>query len=244
MDKDWRKGINTERKILIKWQNDFETSSKIKYYGCGTRNEFRITCFGRNFPFLQDDNVGDVLIICQMDTDNFQAFILQADNDIDDFMASFNLSSNDTNHFINKNTTYNPEKKLKEIFSGFISQFSEFPPTKEMAIFAMNCYIEAWRVSDQKVINEIDKQLLKWIETEFNLFKAFEEKLYTKQLTHLFTSIEEQVKFSNMVLNCRKSCAGKSLEHHLETFFQKQGLIFEYQPLTENNKKTGFYISW
>lgn len=222
INKNCEKGVNVERNILIKWQNDFETSSKIKYYGRGTRNECRITCFGRGFPYLQDDNVGDILIICQMDTDNFHAFVLHTDNDIEDFMASFNLSSDDTNHFIDKDAAYNPEEKLKELFTEFINQYTEFPQTKEMTEFAMKCYIKAWQVSDQTIIDDADKQLLKWIETEYSLFKAFEEKLYAEQLAHPFTSIDEQVKFSNMVLNRRKSRAGKSLEYHLETIFQKK----------------------
>lgn len=236
----WGKDVNAERNITIKWQNDFETSSKIKYYGCSTRNEFRITCFGRGFPFLQDDNVGDILIICQMDTDAFHAFVLHSDNDIDDFMAYFNLSSDDTNHFIDKDVVYNPEERLKEFFSEFTSLYSDFPQTKEMSGFAMDCYMKAWRISDLTIINESDKLLLKWIETEYSLFKAFEEKMYAAQLAHPFTSIDEQVKFSNMVLNRRKSRAGKSLEHHLETVFKKKGLIFGTQVVTEENKKPDF----
>lgn len=236
----WGKDVNAERNIIIKWQNNFETSSKIKYYGRGTRNEFRITCFGRGFPFLQDDNVGDILIICQMDTDSFLAFVLHTDNDIEDFMASFNLTSDDTNHFIDKEAAYNPEEKLKELFSQFISLYSDFPQTKEMSGFAMECYAKAWHISDLTIINEPDRLLLNWIEAEYSLFKAFEEKLYAEQLAHPFTSIDEQVKFSNMVLNRRKSRAGKSLEHHLETIFKKNGLIFETQVITEENKKPDF----
>lgn len=57
------KGQNLERSIKILWQNAFTTDSRIKYYGEGTRNEYRLTRFGRNFPFLTDDNVGNLLII-------------------------------------------------------------------------------------------------------------------------------------------------------------------------------------
>lgn len=57
-DKPGRKGENKEKTVKIKWQNDFTTESRMKYYGQKTRNEYRITHFGRNFPFLQDENVG------------------------------------------------------------------------------------------------------------------------------------------------------------------------------------------
>lgn len=240
LDTPLRKESNLEQLISIKWQNDFVTSSKVKYYGKKTRNESRITCFGKQFPFLQDDNVGDMLIICQMDKDSFLAFVLQTDDEIDDFMATFNLSSGDTNHFIDKDAAYNPEDKLKELFTGFLTKYQDFPQTREMAGFAMDCYVKAWRISDRTITKEIDKQLLKWIETEYSLFKAFEEKLYAEQLAQPFASIDDQVRFSNMVLNRRKSRAGKSLELHLETIFRKKELLFETQVVTEENKKPDF----
>lgn len=45
------KGENKERSINIKWQNTFSTESCFKYYGKGTRNEYRITRFGRGLNF-------------------------------------------------------------------------------------------------------------------------------------------------------------------------------------------------
>src|SRR5690606_23549660 len=51
------RGRNRERFVTIKWQDDFETSSRFIYYGKGTRNEYRLTRFGKGFPFLQDENI-------------------------------------------------------------------------------------------------------------------------------------------------------------------------------------------
>lgn len=56
--------------------------------GSGTRNEYRLTRLGKNFPFFQEDNVGDLIIICQIDSDDYSGFILSADEDIEDFLAS------------------------------------------------------------------------------------------------------------------------------------------------------------
>lgn len=39
-----------KRTVKIKWQNDFETESCFTYYA--SKNELRITRFGRGFPFL------------------------------------------------------------------------------------------------------------------------------------------------------------------------------------------------
>lgn len=58
----------------------------MKYYGRGTRNEYRITRFGYNFPFLQENNVGDLLIIAKYTEEDYVGYVLNADEDIDEFL--------------------------------------------------------------------------------------------------------------------------------------------------------------
>ena len=95
-DEPGRKGENKEKTVQIKWQDDFVTESSMKYYGQGTRNEYRVTRFGRGFPFLQDDNVGDLLIIAKFTEEDYEGYVLSSDEDIDDFFACFNLSPDET----------------------------------------------------------------------------------------------------------------------------------------------------
>src|SRR5258708_2326554 len=53
-DSPGEKGSIKDNFIKIKWQDDFETESRAIYYGQGTRNEYRLTRFGRGFPFLTE----------------------------------------------------------------------------------------------------------------------------------------------------------------------------------------------
>ena len=55
----------------------------MKYYGQKTRNEYRITRFGRDFPFFQDDNVGDLLVIAKFTEEDYKGYVLSTDEDID-----------------------------------------------------------------------------------------------------------------------------------------------------------------
>ena len=55
-----------------------------------------------------------------------------------------------------------------------------------------------------------------------------------------FNDCQDLIKFSNIILNRRKSRAGKSLEHHLATIFTAAKLEFEEQAITEDNKKPDF----
>src|SRR5437879_4223314 len=75
-DEEGKKGSNKDKFITIKWQDNFETSSRFIYYGVGTRNEYRLTRFGKGFPFLSDDNIGDLLIISRKSSDYYEAFVL------------------------------------------------------------------------------------------------------------------------------------------------------------------------
>ncbi len=92
-----QKGENKEKVVSIKWQDDFVTESRMKYYGQKTRNEYRITHFGRDFPFLQDENVGDLLILAKYSEKEYAGYVLSTDEDIDAFFAYFNLSPDATN---------------------------------------------------------------------------------------------------------------------------------------------------
>ena len=108
------KGENKEKWVKVKWQDDFTTDSRFIYYGQGTRNEYRITRFGKGFPFFEEDNVGDLLIIAQQSEDYYYGFVLQTDQDIDDFFAYFNLSPEKTNQLIDVTQASTPEKQFNK----------------------------------------------------------------------------------------------------------------------------------
>ena len=234
------KGQNIDLPIRILWQNDFETNSRFKYYGEKTRNEYRITRFGRGFPFLQDDNVGDLLILAQFDTDFYEAFVLQSDDDIDDFYSIFNLSYGKTNQIIEINPAEKKEQKLQSLINDFVARYTCFPDTLIMAKGARTCYNTTNGIKAQKIVNSPDEVLLKWLDTEYTLFKNMEEKIYNHITAKPFPSIDAFISMANEVLNRRKSRAGKSLEHHLADIFTCNKLLFEEQVITEENKKPDF----
>ncbi|MDM8207795.1 type II restriction endonuclease [Bacteroides gallinaceum] len=237
-DKPGRKGENKEKTVKIKWQNDFTTESRMKYYGQKTRNEYRITHFGRNFPFLQDENVGDLLIIAKNTEDDYAGYVLSTDDDIDAFLAYFNLSPDETNQLID--VSNQPDTKIKQLFEEFVSRFQDFPETRQMASGAQECYNKAYHITTRTLTNDPDEILLNWIDAEYALFKCMEEKVYKDIISHPFDSIGSFVQTANEVLNRRKSRAGKSLEHHLSDIFICNKLIFEKQAVTEDNKKPDF----
>ena len=239
-DEPGQKGENKEKTVHIKWQDDFTTESCMKYYGQGTRNEYRITRFGRNFPFLQDDNVGDLLIIAKFTEEDYSGYVLSSDDDIDEFFATFNLSPDETNQLIDVSGSVMPDERIAELLLEFVNRFNSFPETKTMAIGARNCFNQAYNIADAALKSSPDEILLNWVDTEYRLFRLMEEKVYAEVMSKPFGNIDNFVQVANEVLNRRKSRAGKSLEHHLADIFTRNELIFEEQAVTEDNKKPDF----
>ena len=235
------KGENKDRFITIKWQKDFETESRFIYYGRGTRNEYRLTRFGRGFPFLTEDNVGDLFILSWIDKDFYEGFVLSTDEEIEDFLAAFNMSPIETNQLIDKEIGVSPENELSRCFSEFISSLEvDFPPTIEVATSARNCYNTAFKITEKIIIDSPDNCIIDWIRTEYDLFKSLENDRYSELIKNPFGTVEELVQVANTILNRRKSRAGKSLEHHLEEIFKVGKLNFDTQATTEGKKKPDF----
>jgi type II restriction enzyme len=235
------KGTNKDHFVTIKWQDDFETDSRFIYYGAGTRNEYRLTRFGKGFPFLSDDNVGDLLVLVKKSADFFEGYVLSSDEDIEDFFAALNISSTETNGIIPKQTQQTAENRLLTCFLTYLQSLNiDFPPTLDLATNARNCYINSYGTTPNQTKSNPDKEILNWLGAEYDLFKTIENDRYSELIQNPFPSVEDLVKSANTILNRRKSRAGKSLEHHLEEIFRISELTFQTQVTTENNKKPDF----
>lgn len=240
-DKPGKKGENKDKFITIKWQNDFETVSRFIYYGTGTRNEYRLTRFGKGFPFLKDDNIGDLLIICKKSDEYFEAFVLSHDDEIDDFLNNLNISTTDINGIIPKQNELSSEDKILNCFFEYIKTLkTDFPTTFELALNSRNCYINSYNTTQLIIQGNPDREILNWLNTEFNLFKTIENDRYSSIIKTHFSSVEELINTANTILNRRKSRAGKSLEHHLSEIFNNFDIVYSTQSITEDNKRPDF----
>ncbi len=235
------KGANKDLYVTIRWQDDFETSSRFIYYGVGTRDEYRLTRFGQGFPYLTDDNVGDLLVLVKKSATFFEGYVLSSDEDIEDFFAALNISSTETNGIIPKQLEQTAEDRLTQCFLAYIQSLNiDFPTTIDLANNARKCFVNSYNITPHQIKSNPDKEILNWLEAEYALFKTIENDRYSELIRTPFPSVEDLVKSANTILNRRKSRAGKSLEHHLEEIFRISELVFQTQVTTENNKKPDF----
>lgn len=239
-DRPGTRGSNDDRFIKIRWQNDFETNSRATYYGQKTRNEYRLTRFGKGFPFFEEDYVGSLLIITKQTDDDYQGFVLSGDKDIEDFLNEFGMSPVDTNSIITK---------AEKVISGDISSLMDrylstlpiiFPDTSNIAEEANNICAQIYGINQQVIVNKPDDSIISWLKTEYELFKKIEIHYYSDQLSHPFSSVDNFTETANSILNRRKSRAGKSLEYHLNKVFIANQLRFSHPGKTEGNKQPDF----
>src|SRR5690606_21952345 len=178
------------------------------------------TRFGRGFPYLADENIGDVLVLSKISDNYYEAYVLQSEDDIETFFNAFGISANEANRIIEKRISITAEDKLLACFNAFIKSIDDdFPSTIELSRNARNCYLNSYGISTTTILKNPDRELLNWLDAEYQLFKAFENDRYSQRIRTLFKNVEELVEFANTILNRRKSRAGKSLEHHLSEVF-------------------------
>jgi type II restriction enzyme len=233
------RGENKDRFVKIRWQNDFSTDSRFIYYGCGTRNEYRITRLGRDFPFLRTEHTGDLFILVKHSIEDYSAYVLETEDEINEFLDNYGMMPTDTGRLIEK-LDFKEDKAAEQLIWDFIDSLgTDFPSTVIMSSNARDIYGKVYDHQEDATGNP-DDILIKWIDMEYHIFRRLEFYRYGDMISKGFVTVEDFIEVANTVLNRRKSRAGKSLENHLAALFGYNKLIYVSQPITEGNKKPDF----
>lgn len=193
-----------KRTVKIKWQDDFETESSFTYYE--SKNELRITRFGRGFPFLKPEQTGALFVFTKQTDTDYSGYFLETDEEIQEFISGLDV---------------------------------DFPSSEIMSAAARMIEEKAYDHAEYIVTNP-DEKIIRWTNMEYTLFRALEYARYGEIITKGFHSVDEFVRVANVVLNRRKSRAGKSLEHHLAAIFDGNEIEYSSQAVTEGRKKPDF----
>lgn len=237
--REYHKGEFHEEDIQIEWQDGYISQSSIKYYGQKTRDEYRLTRFGKEFDYHERISTGDVLVISRITYGNFKAFILKTEDEIESFLTAFGLSPVDSGSVV--------EVSQKQLISDEEYEFTKFANTLKGEFPSTEIMSRRSREIELKINNkefEIhsnpDKKILDWTLCEYRLFRFIENRLHLNQVMSGFSDLEDFVDLANTILNRRKSRAGKSLENHLSFIFRENKLLFSEQMVTEGNSKPDF----
>ena len=221
----------------IKWQNDFTTGCTFTWYE--SKNELRITGFGRGFELLRPEYTGALFVLIKESEESYFGYLFNTDEDIQEFLDSFGLTPAETNRPIELDRI-DPELMEKQAIDTFIGGLKvDFPTSQEMSSAARLIQYQVY-LNRHLILADPDTMLLKWTEEEYRLFRAIEHARYGETVARGFASVDDFIALANQVLNRRKSRAGKSLEHHLAAIFDENKIEYASQATTEGNKKPDF----
>lgn len=238
-DRLGEKGSNQERWVRISWQDGSRTDTRFIYYGQGTRNEYRITNFGRGFPFLRPAYTGALFVLAQSTPEDYAGYILNTESEIEQFLDAFGLTPAETNRLLETGNVRPAAQEQLAIQQFLAGLRTEFPTSVEMSAAAREIYTRVYR-RPARIRTDPDAELIGWTNMEYTLFRAVEHARYGEAISRGFASMEDFVAMANQVLNRRKSRAGKSLEHHLAAIFDGNGIRYTPQGVTEGNKRPDF----
>jgi len=224
------RGENHTHPIHIVWQDGRETDSNVKWYGKRTRSEYRITAFGKDFPFISHHVVGDLLVLVVVEKQKeIRAYVLDEEEDIDEITAQLGVSPAKTWALYERGVerVETEDECVERNFRDFAKDLSDFPTGEQFSA-------QTWKLLEECVeaFKRVppDKGLLRCMDTEFNLFKFVERKLCQADLVRAFKDVDDFIATAQTLLQRRKSRAGRSLENHVEQYLKVAGIPYEMRP--------------
>lgn len=229
------RGHNAEHDVEVTWPNDQITHSKVKWYGNLTRSEYRLTRFGRDFPYLTHDNLGDLLVLVPHSLNQFNAYVLDLDEDIEDLQSALGVEiiRSWVAYELGVDQSETENACLNRRFREFAETLDSLPAGTMFSIFTREavygCVHDFTNASP-------DDQLIKLIEEEYNLYKISERKVFQPEVLRLFMSIDDFLGTAMRILQARKSRAGRSLENHIEYLLLQANIPFQMRQNVDDTK--------
>jgi len=223
-----QKGQNSKSPAIIKWQDERITKSCVTWYGAKTRSEYRLTCFGRDFPWLKEDKVGNLFVLVPTGNSNFLTFVLDLEEDIEEIQATLGIELYD-------NWTVYPEGIISakpvdcidRCFHAFVDRLRTFPSTE---VFSQKTLDAITKCDKNFQAFILDDQLMTLIESEYKLFRLAEQKLCQSDISRRFESVDDFLEVAATIMNRRKSRAGRSLENHVAYLLKQAKIPFDLRP--------------
>lgn len=232
-----KRGINYDHHIKLVWQDGRVTESIVKWYGVRTRYEYRLTRFGRNFPFRSSDYVGNLLVMIPERIDRFRMYVLDSEDDIEEIQAALGLRIR-----MGEGAIFDPSVMplfesenacINRHFQEFSDVLSSFPPTISFSEYVRKTLVDC--ISSFPSLQP-DEQLIRCIDAEYELFRIVEKKICGPEVIRKFRSLDEFLGIAQTILQRRKARAGRSLEHHVSFLLKDSGIPFDFGMDVEGTK--------
>lgn len=225
-----QKGRNDEAEVEVRWQGDqLATNSRVKWYGKATRSEYRLTRFGKGFPFLTPESVGDMLVLIPESHQRFKAYVLDNDDDIEDIQAALGVEVTGFWGVYEggKPRVETESQCLERRFRQFVEKLDDFPSGDEFSNETIESLKEC--VERFEKLNS-DKTIVRCVDTEYKLYRLAERQICQKEIVRVFKDVDDFLTTASSIMNRRKSRAGRSLENHFEYLLKRAEIPYAVRP--------------
>lgn len=216
------KGVNAETVVSVTWQDGRVTDSCVKWYG-KKKSEYRLTRFGKDFPFLTPDSVGDLLVLIPKNLQRFSAFVLDLETDIEEVQAALGVEfvANWAAYHQGEPRVETEDECVEKRFRRFVHELEGFPTGSAFSNEARETLIAC-----MKNFNALcsDDLLMRCMDAEYWLFRLAERQICQSEIVLVFRGVDDFLATASSIMNRRKARAGRSLENHVE-YILKQAKI-------------------
>lgn len=233
------KGVNVKHIVNILWPDGQTTDSAITWYGKETRSEYRLTRFGKDFPWQSVDTVGNLLVLIPKSYDEFVAYVLDLEEDFDEIQTALGVEITKGWGIYDSSgggsvPEEDPDECVNAKFRQFASGLTAFPAGHVFSATARAALESCLKNFGSK---SYDEQLVKLTDAEYYLFRMAERQIVQHDIIRPFKSVDDFLETASSIMNRRKSRAGRSLENHVQSIFTAAGLKFDAQASIEGGKK-------
>ena len=233
-------GENPKRQCeLVLHSHDWSGEPICTWYNQGSRNEVRLTKWGRAHVVVRDhDQVGALLVLSVHVGTRKPVQIdawLARDVEEEDAMESVfgDVEPGD-------GRVFHPHAGFSPIEDSCVLSASDirarwgttFPSTQQLVDLAISRRPGPNLTHDRRLVTRRD--------CEEAAFYSVERVHTLQQIKAGFSTVDEFINCASRVLNRRKSRAGRSLELHLKKIFDEAGLSPSHNAVTEGSKRPDF----
>ena len=228
------KGQNDKHPVSIVWQDGRATESVITWYG-KAKHEYRLTRFGKDFPFLNEDVVGDLLVLIAKSRHEFLAYVLDYDEDIEEIQSALGVEAFESWGVYRDGVAQKLETKIESEDKCIDRQIREFSstlrafPTGE--VFSENTRRILTACIKKFMQLTPDEVLMRSYQTEYQIFQSVERQVCQNEVSgRLFKDIDDFIHTAASIMNRRKARAGRSFENHVECLLTQAGIPHKMRP--------------
>jgi len=222
-----KKGVNDETSVSVVWQDGRTTASCIKWYG-KEKSEYRLTTFGKDFPYRTADSVGDLLVLIPKSYTEFNAYVLFHDTDIDQIQAALGVDIVRTwAAYVQDAPDESEQECVDRHFRDFVKSLTDWPKGKVFSTEAQKALINC---IDALSKYSADRKLIEFTQAEFKLFRIAERYLCGNDIVGPFKDIDDFLKTAKRIMQRRVRRAGGALENHFEYLLKDAQIPYKMQP--------------